>query len=38
LGATVLGEWTTAAALMQKIGLVDTLVDPKELFTNKFVE
>lgn len=37
LGETTLDEWTTAAALMQRIGLVDTLVPAADLFTNDFL-
>lgn len=36
-GETTLDEWTAAAALMQRIGLVDTLVPAEELFTNDFL-
>ena len=36
-GATALADWQTAAAFMQEIGLVDTLVPAEELFTNDFL-
>lgn len=36
-GATNLADWETAAAFMQEIGLVDTLVPAADLFTNAFV-
>lgn len=38
MGETNLADWQTAADLMVKIGLVDTLVDAEELFTNEFVK
>ena len=38
MGETVLADWETAAELMVKIGLVDTLVDAEALFTNEFVK
>lgn len=38
LGATSLAEWENVATLMQRIGLVDTVVAPESLFTNEFVE
>jgi NitT/TauT family transport system substrate-binding protein len=36
-GETTLEEWTTAAALMQRIGLVEALVPGEELYTNDFL-
>lgn len=36
-GATMLEEWQAAAELMQRIGLVDSLVPAEELFTNDFL-
>jgi NitT/TauT family transport system substrate-binding protein len=38
IGATDEADWQAAAELMQRIGLVDTLVPAQELFTNQFVE
>lgn len=38
LGATELAHWQSAAAFMQRIGLVDTLVPAAELFTNDFIK
>lgn len=37
LGATNLADWQAAAEFMQRIGLVDTVVDAETLFTNQFV-
>jgi NitT/TauT family transport system substrate-binding protein len=37
-GATTVAEWETVAALLQRIGLVDLLVDVETLYTNQFVE
>ncbi|MCL4859757.1 MAG: ABC transporter substrate-binding protein [Caldilineaceae bacterium] len=37
LGETTLAEWESAAALMQRIGLVESLVPAQELFTNEFL-
>lgn len=37
LGATTQVEWETVAALIQRIGLVDTLVDAEGLYTDRFV-
>lgn len=37
LGVTNLADWQAAAAFMQRIGLVDTVVDAETLFTNQFV-
>lgn len=37
LGETTLDEWESAAALMQRIGLVEPLVPADELFTNEFL-
>jgi NitT/TauT family transport system substrate-binding protein len=36
-GATDTADWQAAAELMQRIGLVDTVVPAEELFTNQFV-
>jgi NitT/TauT family transport system substrate-binding protein len=36
-GATNLADWQAAAAFMQRIGLVDAVVDADTLFTNQFV-
>lgn len=36
-GETTADEWVAAAALMQRIGLVDTLVPAEDLFTNDFL-
>jgi NitT/TauT family transport system substrate-binding protein len=36
-GATDLADWQAAAEFMQRIGLVDTVVDAGTLFTNQFV-
>jgi len=36
-GATNLADWQAAAEFMQRIGLVDTVVDADTLFTNQFV-
>lgn len=36
-GATNLADWQAAAAFMQRIGLVDAVVDAETLFTNQFV-
>lgn len=36
-GATNLADWQAAAEFMQRIGLVDTVVDAGTLFTNQFV-
>jgi NitT/TauT family transport system substrate-binding protein len=38
LGATSLAEWENVATLMQRIGLVDTTVEPESLFTNAFIQ
>ncbi len=37
-GVTDEADWKAAAELMQRSGLVDTLVPANELFTNEFVE
>lgn len=37
-GVTQVADWQAAAELMQRSGLVDTLVPAEELFTNEFVE
>jgi NitT/TauT family transport system substrate-binding protein len=37
IGVTDLADWQTAAELMQRIGLVDTLVPAAELFTNDYL-
>ncbi len=37
LGETESVDWQEVAAFMQRIGLVDTLVDGDELFTNEFL-
>ena len=37
LGETSIAEWVTVAELMQRIGLVDTLVPAEDLFTNEFL-
>ncbi|MBX2997734.1 MAG: ABC transporter substrate-binding protein [Caldilineaceae bacterium] len=37
-GATTVAEWENVAALLQRIGLVDHLVDVESLYTNQFVE
>jgi NitT/TauT family transport system substrate-binding protein len=37
LGETSVTDWQDAAAFMQRIGLVDTLVNGDELFTNEFL-
>lgn len=37
-GETRLADWEAAAALMERIGLVDTLVEAEPLFTNDFLE
>jgi NitT/TauT family transport system substrate-binding protein len=36
-GATDLADWQAAAEFMQRIGLIDTVVDAGTLFTNQFV-
>jgi NitT/TauT family transport system substrate-binding protein len=36
-GATDAAEWQTTVALMQRIGLVNTLVPTEELYTNQFL-
>lgn len=36
-GATELEDWQAAAELLERIGLVDSLVPAEELFTNQFV-
>jgi len=36
-GATTLAQWQSAAELMQRIGLVDTLVPAEGMFTNEFL-
>lgn len=36
-GATNLSDWQAAAEFMQRIGLVDTVVDAETLFTNQFI-
>jgi NitT/TauT family transport system substrate-binding protein len=38
LGATTPEEWKNVAELMQRIGLVDTVVDPETLYTNEFIK
>ena len=38
IGATDEADWQAAAELMQRTGLVETLVPAQELFTNQFVE
>jgi NitT/TauT family transport system substrate-binding protein len=37
LGETDLAEWQAAAELLQRIGLVETVVAAEELFTNEFL-
>lgn len=37
-GATTDAEWENVASLLQRIGLVDHLVDVESLYTNQFVE
>ena len=37
LGETTAEEWAAAAALMQRIGLVETTVPSEELYTNEFL-
>ncbi len=37
MGASTREEWETAAEFMQRIGLVDTLVEAEPLFTNEFL-
>ncbi len=37
LGETALADWEAVAEFMQRIGLVDTLVEAEELFTNEFL-
>jgi NitT/TauT family transport system substrate-binding protein len=36
-GATELADWEVAAAFMQRIGLVETLVPAQELFSNEYL-
>jgi NitT/TauT family transport system substrate-binding protein len=38
LGATNQEEWENVALLLQRIGLVDTLVDAETLYINEFIE
>jgi NitT/TauT family transport system substrate-binding protein len=38
LGATTQEEWENVAVLLQRIGLVDTLVAAENLYTNQFIE
>lgn len=38
MGETAPEDWQTVADLMQRIGLVDTLVDAESLYTNEFVK
>ena len=37
LGETALADWEAVAEFMQRIGLVDTLVEAEDLFTNEFL-
>jgi NitT/TauT family transport system substrate-binding protein len=38
LGATTQDEWENVAVLLQRIGLVDVLVEAENLYTNQFIE
>jgi len=37
-GATTDAEWQTVAGLLLRIGFVDRLVQPEEMYTNEFIQ
>ena len=37
-GATTRSEWETVAELLLRIGFVERLVQPEEMYTNEFIQ